>query len=130
VAGGGKVIVHSGADGRELVAIFGTVPGEGLGTSPSDAGDVDGDGIGDLIIGAWQNREGAVSGGRAYLYSLGKNAKLLRTITCKQSGDTLGFDACGIGDVDGDGKVDFLITSAWSNNPSPKTGRVFIIAGE
>ncbi|MEQ1903508.1 MAG: FG-GAP-like repeat-containing protein [Pirellulaceae bacterium] len=118
VAGGGKVVVHSGKDGRELAAIFGTVSGEGLGTSPSDAGDVDGDGIGDLIIGAWQNREGAVSGGKAYLYSLGKNAKLLRTITCKQAGDTLGFDACGIGDIDGDGKVDFLITAAWSNNPS------------
>jgi hypothetical protein len=42
----------------------------------------------------------------------------------------LGFDACGIGDVDGDGKIDFLLTSAWSNNPAPKAGRVFIIAGE
>ncbi|MGI9518701.1 MAG: TPR end-of-group domain-containing protein [Pirellulaceae bacterium] len=128
--GGGKVVVHSGADGSELLAIHGEVAGEGLGTSPSDAGDVDGDGIGDLVIGAWQNNEGAPSGGKIYLYSCAGDGKLLRTWTCRQSGDTLGFDACGIGDVDGDGIIDFLLTSAWSNNPGPKTGRVWIVAGE
>ena len=128
--GGGKVVVHSGADGEELLSLYGHVPGEGLGTSPSDAGDVDGDGIGDLVIGAWQNREGAASGGRVYLYSCAGGGKLLRSWTCKQAGDTLGFDACGIGDVDGDGNVDFLLTSAWSNERGAKTGRVFIVAGD
>ena len=128
--GGGKVVVHSGADGKELLALRGQVPGEGLGTSPSDAGDVDGDGIGDLVIGAWQNREGAASGGKVYLYSCANGGSLLDSWTCKQSGDTLGFDACGIGDVDGDGAIDFLLTSAWSNVHGLKTGRVFIVAGK
>lgn len=128
--GGGKVVVHSGQSGKELLAIHGTVAGEGLGTSPSDAGDVDGDGIGDLVVGAWQNREGATSGGKVYLYSAAGNGKLLRSWTARQAGDTLGFDACGIGDVDGDGNVDFLLTSAWSNKLGLKTGRVFIVAGD
>lgn len=130
VPGGGKVVVHSGADGKQLLTIHGTVPREGLGTSPSDAGDVDGDGIGDLVIGAWQNREGSRAGGKVYLYSAAGNGKLLQTWTCKQAGDTFGFDACGIGDVDGDGAVDFLLTSAWSGKHGPKTGRVFIVAGK
>ena len=129
VRGGGKVIVCSGIDGKNLLTIYGKVAGEGLGTSPSDAGDVDGDGVGDLIIGAWQNNQGAASGGKCYLYSCG-TGKLLDSWTCKQSGDTLGFDACGIGDVNGDGRIDFLLTSAWSNAKGAKTGRVFVVAGK
>ena len=129
-AGAGKVVVHSGSDGRRLLEFHGSVAGEGLGTSPSDAGDVDGDGVGDLVIGAWQNGEGATSGGKVYLYSGAGGGRLLRSWTCRQAGDTLGFDACGIGDVDGDGFVDFLLTSAWSNAQGAKTGRVFIVAGE
>ncbi len=128
--GAGKVVVHCGKSGDELVAIFGTQRGEGLGTSPSDAGDVDGDGIGDLIIGAWQNTAGAPAAGRVYLYNLASPESPSRTITCRQNSDTFGFDACGIGDVDGEGKIDYLLTSAWSWCPNPKTGRVFIIAGE
>ena len=130
IRGGGRIMVHSGADGKQLLSIKGTVAGEGLGTSPSDAGDVDGDGIGDLIVGAWQNNRGAPSGGRVYLYSSANGGRLIRTWTSRQAGDTLGFDACGIGDVDGDGNIDFLLTSAWSNQRGPKTGRVFILAGD
>lgn len=35
-----------------------------------------------------------------------------------------------LGDVDGDGAIDFLITSAWSGVNGFQSGRVFVIAGE
>ncbi len=123
----GRIYVHSGSSGRRLFTLTGETPGEGFGTSPSAAGDVDGDGRADLIVGAWQYGGAAVSGGRAYLYS-GRTGSLLKTYTCKVPGDTFGFDAVGIGDVDGDGSVDLLITSAWSGIRGHHSGRVFIIS--
>ncbi len=70
----GRVYVHSGADGRRLLTLTGEGAGEGFGIGPAAAGDVDGDGFDDLIVGAWQYAGAAVSGGRAYLYS-GKDGR-------------------------------------------------------
>ena len=123
----GRVYVHSGADGRRLLTLTGETAGEGFGIGPAGAGDVDGDGFDDLIVGAWQYAGAAVSGGRAYLYS-GKDGHLLKTYTCRIPGDTFGFDAVGMGDVDGDGSVDFLVTSAWSGIHGFHSGRMFIIS--
>ncbi len=124
----GQIVVHSGATGERLLTLNGSQPGEGFGTSPSDAGDVDGDGAADLIVGAWQHASAAPSGGRCTLHS-GQDGSVLATYTCQELNDTFGFDAVGIGDVDGDGGIDFLITSAWADAKGPRTGRVFIVAG-
>jgi hypothetical protein len=123
----GRVYVHSGADGRRLLTLTGETAGEGFGIGPADAGDVDGDGHDDLIVGAWQYADPAVSGGRAYLYS-GKDGRLMKTYTCRVPGDTFGFDAVGMGDVDRDGAIDFLITSAWSGIHGFHSGRLFVIS--
>jgi hypothetical protein len=123
----GRIFVHSGKDGRRLLTLTGETAGEGFGTSPSNAGDVDGDGHDDLIVGAWQYAGAAVSGGRAYLYS-GKDGRLMKTFTCRTPGDTFGFDSVAMGDIDKDGSLDFLITSAWSGIHHYHSGRVFIIS--
>ena len=123
----GRIYVHSGRTGARLLTLTGETEGEGFGTSPSVAGDVDGDGRADLIVGAWQYGKAAVSGGRAYLYS-GRTGQLLRTYTDRIPGDTLGFDAVGLGDVDHDGTVALLITAAWSGVRGHHSGRVFLIS--
>ena len=125
----GRIYVHSGADGRRLLTLTGEGANDGFGIGPADAGDVDNDGYNDLIVGAWQHSGAARSGGKVYLYS-GKDGRLMRSYTCRIAGDTFGFDATGMGDVNGDGLIDFLLTSAWSGINGFHSGRVFIVSGK
>ncbi|MEP6898471.1 MAG: FG-GAP-like repeat-containing protein [Rhodanobacter sp.] len=125
----GRVYVYSGADGSTLLTLDGSGPGEGFGTCAAKTGDVNGDGIADLVVGSWQYPGDAWSGGRVAVYS-GSNGAVLQSFTGKVPGDTLGFDAVGIGDVDGDGKTDYLITSAWSMVNGIRSGRAYIVAGQ
>jgi hypothetical protein len=122
--GSGRVCVHSVADGRRLYDPHREAAGDGFGIGVADAGDVDGD----LLIGAWQHSTAAASGGKIYLYS-GKDGSLQREMTGKVIEETLGFDTTGFGDVDGDGVVDYLITSAWSAVSGGHSGRMHIVSG-
>jgi hypothetical protein len=123
----GRIYVYSGRDGKRLVTLTGEGPGEGFGIGPGKTGDVDHDGLADLVVGSWQYSNAATSGGRVYLYS-GRDGHLIDTYTDRIPGDTFGFDAVGIGDVDGDGTVDFLLTAAWSGVHGNHSGRIFIVS--
>ncbi len=124
----GRVYAYSSATGKKLLSIDGHRVSEGFGTSSAVCGDVNADGHADMIVGAWQHASVAKAAGRVYVHS-GSDGSLLQTWTSRQAGDTLGFDAAGIGDVDGDGAVDFLLTSAWSAVRGAQTGRIFLVAG-
>jgi hypothetical protein len=123
----GRIYIYSGRTGKSLYTLTGEGSGDGFGTSASVAGDIDGDGHSDLIIGAWQYAKVVVGGGRAYLFS-GSDGRLMRTFTCRVPGDTFGFDAVGLGDIDHDGVDDLLITSGWSAVNGHHSGRVFVIS--
>ena len=124
----GRAYVWSGASGRLLRTFTGERPGDGFGIGSADLGDIDKDGFDDLVIGAWQHASAAPSGGKIYVYS-GKDGALLRSFTGRIPGETLGFDAAGVGDLDGDGTVDLLVTSSWSNIRGYRSGRMFVISG-
>lgn len=125
----GRIYVHSGADGRRILTLTGENSGDGFGVGTAEAGDVNRDGYDDLVLGAWQFAGAAQSGGKIYVYS-GKDGSLIRAFTGRIPGETLGFDATGIGDADGDGVPDLLVTSSWSNIKGFRSGRMFLISGK
>ncbi len=126
--GTGRAYVHSGKSGKRLLELTGERPGDGFGIGTADIGDVNGDGRADLLIGAWQNTDGAPSGGKCYLYS-GKDGALVQAWACTVANETFGFDTTGLGDVDGDGARDYLVTNAWSGVAGARSGRAFVLAG-
>ena len=98
--------------------------GDGFGIGRG-VGDVDGDGKGDLILAGWTASQGAAGAGRAQIFS-GIDGSLIRTITSKIAGENFGFDAHGVGDVDGDGELDFFVTAATN---AGSTGATYLVAG-
>jgi hypothetical protein len=106
---GGFAAVYSGIDGAQLHAWRGAA-GEGLGPGRS-AGDVNGDGRPDIIVGNYTSSDGAPAAGKVQIFS-GATGKRLRTITSTTPNENLGFDAVGIGDTNGNGTPDLLVSAA------------------
>ncbi|HEU4724743.1 MAG TPA: choice-of-anchor D domain-containing protein, partial [Candidatus Eisenbacteria bacterium] len=55
-------------EGRLLAAPTGESAGDQYGISVGSAGDLNGDGLGDVIVGAWSNDAAGGDAGRAYIY--------------------------------------------------------------
>jgi hypothetical protein len=106
----GRASVLSGADGSTIYSWAGSRPKEGTGPG-REAGDIDGDGIQDVAVGSYLSSRGAKLAGRVDVFS-GRDGSLLGSITSRTIGENLGFDVVGLGDVDGDGRDDLLVSAA------------------
>ncbi|MGH7150433.1 MAG: hypothetical protein ACREIU_07040, partial [Planctomycetota bacterium] len=108
----GAARIHSGANGAVLFTFNGTAAGDEVGFSVAAAGDVDGDGAPETLVGA--DRAGAgtvVVAGRATPFSGATGAPLL-TVLGSNAGDQLGFAVAGAGDFNGDGISDVVLGAA------------------
>lgn len=107
---GGAAWVFSGADGTRLDAISVTDPsGTGrLGSSVAAAGDLDGDGVRDYVVGApGDNFLGAVTGGRVILKS-GRPGGFEVTVRGSQKAEEHLGRTVAVGDLDGDGSPEIV----------------------
>jgi hypothetical protein len=118
----GRIAVHrGGAMGLEMTAqrtLEGPSAGDQLGFSGSLAGDVTGDGIDDLLLGACTSSQGGVaSSGLAALYAGSINgidaAPRSTWVATPPSGGLFGFSASIVGDMDGDRVADFAISEPY-----------------
>ncbi len=102
-----------------LATFIGEAEHDLSGRSLSRAGDVNGDGLDDILIGASVNDEGGENAGQAYLI-LGRTTGWKRDTDLSLSdasflgeteGDLLGKSVSGVGDINGDGYDDILIAA-------------------
>jgi len=103
------------------------------------AGDVNGDGYSDVIVGAPDYDDPELIEGRLYLYAgsaTGLSAAPSWSVAGNQTGAYLGIDVQGVGDVSGDGYADVIAGSdGWGkvpplgNDPMNNVGRVWFFAG-
>ncbi|MBL0180997.1 MAG: FG-GAP repeat protein [Chitinophagaceae bacterium] len=106
-----------------------------FGISVASAGDVNGDGYSDVIIGAWAYDDGAnTDEGRAFVYN-GSSGGLSATPSgapddADQAGALFGVSVASAGDVNGDGYSDVII-GAWEYDEGANTieGRAFVYHG-
>ena len=108
-ADAGSAYVYSGADGSLLYQKDGGAASDRLGVSVSTAGDMNGDGKADFIVGAYYvDPGGRANAGSAYIYS-GADGSLLYQKDGGAAGDNFGLSVSTAGDVNGDGKADFIV---------------------
>lgn len=126
----GSVFIYSGLRGIQINRKDGGLKGDGYGWSAAFAGDVDGDGRDDFIIGAPFADPGfKAEAGIVYVYS-GRTGGLLSQRPGTAFSENFGWSVAGAGDVNGDGKADFIV-SAPNASPNLKqgAGSVYIYAG-
>jgi len=118
----GRVQLFSGVDGSVIREVTGSSANQGFGPG-RQAGDVDGDGVGDIIVGSYTSSDGNRGAGKAEVFS-GATGDRLRVMTSTVKHENLGFDAIGLGDTNGDGAPDYLVSAATGETVYLISGRV------
>ncbi len=126
----GRAYVYHGSPGGLSASPAFTATGEGpddfFGAAVAGAGDVNGDGYADVIVGAYGYSSGT---GRAYVYHgspSGLSASPAFSATGAATNNSFGAAVAGTGDVNGDGYADLIVGADGYDND---TGRAYAFHG-
>ena len=125
------------ADGMADGILESNQAGASLGWSVAGAGDVNGDGYGDVIVGARNYDAGQTDEGAAFVF-LGSALGVARgipasaavaTLQSNQAGALLGLSVAGAGDVNGDGYADVIVGALLYDAGQADEGAAFVFLG-
>jgi hypothetical protein len=142
VSDGGAVYFVTGVS-SDLTLSSGTVygqtcghtAGDYLGSHVASAGDVDGDGLGDAVLGAYEEDTGGSIAGAVYaLYGITSGASDVSSAAStiyqgEDAGDRVGASA-GFGDGNGDGNGDLVIAAPRDDDGGVDAGAVYLFFGD
>lgn len=147
-ASGRRVIDLTSLTPAQGFIIQGDAEGDIAGHAVQSAGDINGDGFDDLIIGAVYGDDGGYYAGEAYVVfgsddgfgvadATGRKVIDLTTLTAAQGFILQGasaFDFAGIsvdsaGDINGDGFEDLIIGAVYSDGNNSNPGRAYVVFG-
>ena len=122
--------------------IIGQAARDFAGTSVASAGDVNGDGLDDLIIGAEGNNSRGESGAAYVVY--GRNGSFPAQVNlddveaggggfkirAEQDGDSVGAAVSSAGDINGDGLDDLVVTAPFATGSANDKGAAYVVFGK
>ncbi|MFN8177215.1 MAG: FG-GAP-like repeat-containing protein [bacterium] len=134
-AGGRAFLFLGGPAGPDTTADW-TVDGDqvdaALGYSLASAGDVNGDGYADVIVGAFFRDAPLTDEGSAFVYLGGPSGLSTTPVWVgkgNQAGANFGWSVAGAGDVNGDGYSDVIVGARQYDGAFTDEGRAFVYYG-
>lgn len=126
----GYIRIVSGFDGSKLLEIQHTEAEAQFGWSVNWAGDLNGDNVPDILVGApLASPGGKINAGSVFVYS-GASVRLLYRLDGWNAGDAFGYALKSLGDVDGDGIPDFAVGAPFASPDGLfQAGMVYVYSG-
>lgn len=123
----GNSYIYSGATGALLHTGYGAHAGNSFGHSVAGAGDVNGDGVDDFIVGDPDDDSNGEDSGSAYVFT-GAGGWIIDVRSGGSAGDSLGVAVSGAGDVDRDGFDDVIIGASNASIRGPRSGSAYVLS--
>lgn len=128
----GRVYVFSGQFGKRIALLDGRAKGDAFGRALAPAGDVNADGVPDLLVGAPYVDVAGLESGQAYVFSGADWTNIWRFNQSPNNPfaplGALGYSVAPAGDLNNDGHADVIV--GVPENLSNGAGHAFVYSGE